>query len=153
MNGFYFSRFLLIIVRQSLIIVNIGISIKNGLTVLPNAQDQCLKIIGTIFHLFRYRLDLSKLATLNSTFQFHTYNIFARIGYDASFTCKIPVVFNNNKMEHYTILNYAKLFTGDEIRNYVTYYKWGSEVDPEDIQIKKDGTQVSKSNINVPDVV
>lgn len=123
---------------------------------------------------FRYRVDLSRFGYPEQFYPEMSYNLFARIAADASFTCKIPVTFNGIEMNFSSILDYAKMFV-PEVGNYVTHYVWPTvEEDSQAVDTcdtwptigesqektlpsthiirNKDGTEKSASNLEVPDV-
>ena len=95
-----------------------------------------------------YQADLSRFGYPEQAYPELAYNLFARIAADASFTCKVPVIFNGVKMCYSSIVDYAKLFV-PEFKNYALYYVWPQEA----VTIPQaDGSQMDASNLNVPDV-
>ena len=52
---------------------------------------------------------------------------FARIAADFSFTCKIPIFFNSEKLDYRSIYDYSSLyFSEEEIANSLVQYTWGT---------------------------
>lgn len=97
---------------------------------------------------FSYQVDLSRFGYPEQAYPELAYNLFARIAADASFTCKIPVMFNGLRMAYTSIVDYAKLYIPD-FTNYVLHYKWPDEAS---ISTQADGSQISTTNLDVPDI-
>ena len=52
-------------------------------------------------------------------------NLFARVAVDYSFTCKIPVIFNDNTFDYKYIKDYASLiWSEEEMKNNFVHYTW-----------------------------
>lgn len=103
---------------------------------------------------FSYRANLDIFGYPEQRYPDLAYNLFARMAADASFTCKIPVVYNGMVMNYGSILEYANLYV-QNVKNYVLFYKWGKDSETgNDITVKtaKDGSQMCATNTNVPDI-
>lgn len=70
------------------------------------------------------------------------FDLFARHAMDASFTAKVPVVFNDLEFNFPNIRDYARLYFGDAVDTAIVHYQWPEEAE---VVKKTRGHQTSKN--------
>lgn len=94
----------------------------------------------------KYKLDFIRFGY--EKYPEEAFKLYARHAADISFTCKVPVLFNENKLHVQDIKDYAKLYFGHDLPNHFVYYRWEEGVET----VKKGRIEKSVNKLAIPEI-
>lgn len=118
-----------------------------------NHMDTCVESNVSDYHGTENKVSVSYELDHNYFKMYEGYTdevfyIVSRLCADASFTNKVPVIFNGTNYDYTNAKEYAKLYVGDK-PNTMVYYEWPVDVVP---IVGKDGVQRSPNGFTLPNI-
>lgn len=112
-------------------------------------RPQITEYVGQSYVEITYMLDFERFGY--TEYPSEALSLFTRHGADLSFTCKVPVYFNNNLLDVQDIKKYTQLIFSNWLNvprgdiNMLTHYEWGKDVEPDKKNpgVSKDGKSLA----------